>query len=59
MPYYNLKLRTSQYTEEIKQLINQEYSSKSDDDNDEICNIVFNFKIIKEGSIFGIYEKKY
>ena len=37
-------------TEEIKQLLNEEYLLKNDNDNDEKCCIELDFKDIKEGT---------
>ena len=44
-------------TEEIKQLLNEEYLLKNDDDSDEKCCIELYFKDIKKGTIYGNNEK--
>ena len=44
-------------TEEIKQLLNEEYLLKNDNDNDEKCYIELDFKDIKEGRNYENNEK--
>ena len=44
-------------TGKIKQLLNEEYLLKNDDDNDEKCNVELDYKNIKKEQFMGTMKK--